>query len=207
MILIKQIFPIYSCSADSKVMIITGGDNYNWRKTDIIDIIHKPYPKVCKPLTDIPKTVHKNAVGTNLQGTPVYCGGNLAAHKCYYTDQESWDPDCRRKTFSKKCFKFSNGSWAEFTSMKEERGNAAGIVYKNEWHIFGGWTQGPLDGNNETTEILSKTSEIISLDGSVRKGPDLPTEMSNHEITSVNETVSILSGGTLGKSPNCTGPC
>ena len=179
-------------------MMITGAEvrtARDWQETAIIDIMNKPNPKICKPLADIPKTIHKNAVGTNLQGTPVYCGGNLAAHKCTLTNQETWDPDCTRKTFSEKCFKFINGSWEEFTSMKEERGNAAGIVYKNEWHIFGGWTQGPLDANNDSEEILSKTSEIISPDGSVRKGPDLPTEMSNHAITYVTETVSILSGG------------
>ena len=86
--------------------------------------------------------------------------------------------------------------------MKEERGNAAGIIYKNEWHIFGGWTQGPLDTNNHSKTTLSKTSEIISQDGGVKKGPDLPTKFAHIAITSINETVSILSGGVLGMPNN-----
>ena len=185
-------------------MIITGAEvnwqNNNWRKTEIIDIIHKPNPKICTSLANIPETIRDNAVGTNLQGTPVFCGGNLAADPCLFP--ETSNPNCRRKQYSEKCFKFINGSWEEFTSMKEERGSAAGIIYKNEWHIFGGWTQGPLDTNNHSTTTLSKTSEIISQDGGVKKGPDLPTKFARHTITSINETVSILSGGVLGMPHN-----
>ena len=184
-------------------MILTGGSfnwqtpHFNWQKTEIVDIMNKPYPKICKPLADIPKTIRNNAVGTNLQETPVFCGGTLVEDWCQIPN-----PDCGRKRFSENCFKFINGSWEEFTSMKEKRGNAAGIIYKNEWHIFGGWTQGPLDTNNHSTTTLSKTSEIISQDGGVRKGPDLPTKFAHHAITSINETVSILSGGVLGMPHN-----
>ena len=39
------------------------------------------------------------------------------------------------------------------------------------------------------------TSEIISIDGGVEEGPDLPTAVQEHAITSFNSTVSILSGG------------
>ena len=40
-----------------------------------------------------------------------------------------------------------------------------------------------------------QTSEIISIDGGVEYGPDLPTGVYGHAITSINATMSILTGG------------
>ena len=135
-----------------------------WKKTEIIDLINKT---TCSPLADIPNTVMDNAVGVNLQGTPVFCGG---VHTGKISD---------------KCYKFTNGSWKEFTNMKQERRNAAGILYKKEWHIFGGWKK---------KSLYSNTSEIISQDGEVKNGPYLPTGFFDHAITSYNEKLSILTG-------------
>jgi hypothetical protein len=144
--------------------------NGEWKKTEIIDLINK---KTCSPLADVPDTIVTNdAVGVNLQGTPVFCGGVLAGK------------------ISDRCYKFTNGSWKEFTNMKQERRDAAGIMYKKEWHIFGG---------QKDTSLYSNTSEIISQDGEVKKGPDLPTGFTDHAITSYNEKVSILSGGNRHK--------
>ena len=69
--------------------------------------------------------------------------------------------------------------------MKEKRENAAGVMFKNKFHVFGGW-----DG-----KIRSNTTELISIDGGVEDGPELPEALRQHAITSVNSTVSILSGG------------
>ena len=68
--------------------------------------------------------------------------------------------------------------------MKEERGYAAGITYKNKFHVFGGY-----NGS------ISKTTELISIDGGVEDGPELPEAVFYHAITSINSTVSLLSGG------------
>ena len=135
-----------------------------WKKTEIIDLINNT---TCSPLANIPDTVKSNAVGVNLQGTPVFCGG-------VYNGR-----------ISDKCYKFTDGIWKEFTNMTQERRNAAGIMYKKEWHIFGGW---------KNTSLYSNTSEIISQDGEVRKGPDLPTGFFDHAITYYNEKLSILTG-------------
>ena len=121
-------------------------------------------------MADIPEYVRDNAVGVNLQGTPVFCGG----------------ADVSSGLISDKCYKFTNNSWIEFTNMKQERRNTAGIMYKKEWHIFGGWKK---------TSLYSNTSEIISQDGEVKKGPELPIGMYRNAITSYNEKFSILTGG------------
>ena len=80
---------------------------------------------------------------------------------------------------SKGCFKFINDRWQKFASMKERRYSAAGIVHKNKFHIFG--------GDHITTEL-------ISIDGGVEYGPELPESVYSQAITSINSTVSLLSG-------------
>ena len=69
--------------------------------------------------------------------------------------------------------------------MNEKRGNAVGVMFKNKFHVFGGW-----DG-----KIRSNTTELISIDGVIEDGPELPEALRRHAITSVNSTISILSGG------------
>ena len=71
--------------------------------------------------------------------------------------------------------------------MNEKRWLAAGITYKNKFHVFGG-----SDGSR------SKTTELISIDGGVEDGPELPEAVYSLAITSINSTVSILSGGWTG---------
>ena len=123
--------------------------------------------ETCADLADFPVT-NWDAVGANLDGTPIVCGG------LYFG------------TIYQACYKLTNGGWQEFASMNEKRQYAAGIMFKNKFHVFGG-----SDGSSRL-----QTSEIIGIDGGVEDGPELPEAISNHAITSVNSTVSVLSGGS-----------
>ena len=76
--------------------------------------------------------------------------------------------------------------------MNYTRGEAAAVLFQKKLHVFGGW--GDVSGSFITD--LLQTSEIISIDGSVEYGPDLPSALMRHTITSINSTVSILSGGS-----------
>ena len=137
----------------------------NATNTEIIDIASGGV--TCSDLENFPVVIDAG-VGGNLLGTPVVCGGNSS-------------------TYSDKCYKFTTaGGWQEFASMKDKRAYAAGIVYKNKLHVFG--------GDDGSWQYL-QSSEIISEDGGVIKGPDLPIAVWQHAITAVNSTVSILSGG------------
>jgi hypothetical protein len=121
----------------------------------------------CSDLEDFPVEIY-GGVGGNLQGTQVVCGGVLGF-----------------STYSEKCYKFTTtGGWQEFVSMNDKRSAAAGIVYQKKLHVFGGWDPS-----------LLQSSEIISEDGGVIDGPDLPTAVEYHAIAAVNSSVSILSGG------------
>ena len=145
-------------------MITTGSPYSSATKTEIVDVVNG---ESCADLANFPLLID-GAVGANLHGTPVVCGGHDASGTNLQT-----------------CYKFTNTVWQEFASMKEKRYQAAGVIHKNKLHVFGGH-----DGS-----VRSQTSELISIDGAVEYGPDLPTAIFHHAITSINSTVSILSGG------------
>ena len=124
----------------------------------------------CSDVAEFPGYIFDGA-SVNFHGTPVVCGG------------------CGEifTTYSQNCYKFNNFGWQEFATMKDKRGHAAGVMYKDKFHVFG--------GGDLANAIVFQTSEIISIDGQVEYGPDLPTGVFAHKITAINATVSILSGG------------
>jgi hypothetical protein len=143
-------------------MITTGQPASFATKTEVVDVVSG---ETCADLADFPLPNSK-ALGANLHGTPVVCGGyDLPTHY-------------------QSCYKFTISGWQEFASMDEKKYGAAGVVYQNKFHVFGGHYDGYL-----------QTSELISIDGGVEYGPDLPIAVDYHAITSINSTVSILSGG------------
>ena len=122
--------------------------------------------ETCTDLADFPMEIGYS-VGANLQGTPIVCGGWINGNG---------DSD--------NCYQFLDDAWQEFATMNRARDFAAGIIYDKKFHIFGG-----NDGS------AKKSTEILSADGVVIDGPVLPTGVSFHTITSINATLSILSGG------------
>ena len=143
-------------------MIITGS-------TKIFDVINE---RNCSDLADFNLRFFGRGVGARLPGTPVLCGSVIA----------------KGDTNSFTCYTIQHhfGGWQEFVRMEGTRDNAAGIVYKNKFHVFGG-----LDNSRDTL----RTSVIISRNGEVIDGPYLPIGIHGHAITTVNSSVSIISGG------------
>ena len=123
-------------------MITTGYPESSARKTEpVVDV---ESGETCADLADFPVSNY-GAVGANLNGTPIVCGGYSSG-------------------YLRTCYKLTNGGWQEFASMNEKRGYAAGIMFKNKFHVFGGYN----DGSSRL-----QTSEIISIDGAVEYGPEL----------------------------------
>ena len=148
--------------------MITTGFRLDWSttktKTEIVDVENDI---TCSDLGDFPVKLHA-AVGANVHGTPVVCGGYVTYSDYGYSD---------------KCYSFTNGVWKEFASMKDKRIYAAAIIYNKKLHVFG--------GGNWNSRL--QTSETISLDGEVSDGPVLPIAVWKHGMTTLNDTVSILS--------------
>ena len=137
------------------------------RRTELIDLLND---ETCSDLADFPGKILACAIGVNLLGTPIVCGGVMS----------------HTNTGENKCYKYFQGGWQEFASMKTKRGYPAGIIYKNKLHVFGGWLK---------KNVILRSSEIIGLDGVVTDGPELPFEVQRHAITAVDTTTSIISGG------------
>ena len=93
-------------------------------KTEIIDVING---ETCSNLPDF-KAIHGPVYqGTHFQDTPVFCGN------------EQLPIPINSFSYAFKCYKFKhNGGWQEFASLNGKRDMAAGIVYKNKFHVFGG---------------------------------------------------------------------
>ena len=85
---------------------------------------------------------------------------------------------------SDKCYKLAQKEWKEFANLKQKRFGAAGIVFEDHFHIFGGWDGGGL-----------ALTEIVRANGVVIDGPNMPTELYYHAITKFNQSSSIISGG------------
>ena len=129
------------------------------------EIVNMANGIICSDMADFPVELY-GSVGANLDGTPVVCGG--------YSYR-----------FSEKCYRFTNHVWEEYAYMKETRSGAAGVIYNKKLHVFGGF-----DGSS-----ILQTSETINVDGEVSDGPDLPAGVCRHAMTTINDTVSLLSGG------------
>ena len=115
------------------------------------------------------------SVGANFHGTPVVCGTVDSQQTCFkYT---GW-PD----------------GWQQFASLKGKRHNAAGLMHESKFHVFGGW-----DWDSSSSQ---KTTELISIDGGVEDGPELPERVDGHAITSIDSTLSLLSGGATDNGPS-----
>ena len=148
-------------------MIVHSDDNHG--STNIFDVINE---RTCSDFADFNLTFFGRGVGAKLPGTPVLCGSVVA----------------KGDTNSFTCYKFyQNGGSQEFVRMEGRRDNAAGIVYRNKFHVFGGVANNP--------QIVRRTSVIISRNGEVIDGPFLPIAVYGHAITTVNSSMSIISGG------------
>ena len=155
----------------SKVLISTGYPSNVAIKTEVIDL--EDSNVICKDLDNFPIEINE-VVGANLASTPIICGGQV-----YNGSYHS----------SKICFRYMKGGWQHFVTMIDRRSGAAGIVYDNAFHIFGGFD---YDAGNRL-----QSSEIINEDGSSTEGPELPEPIHGHSIASINSSVSIITGGII----------
>ena len=156
-------------------MISTGYDSNNsTTKTEVIDLENNNVE--CKDLDNFPLEI-RHAVSANLASMPIICGGWLRNAPIDSSD---------------KCFRYMEGEWQHFATMIDRRYGAAGIVYDNALHIFGGYD------SKESTRLQS--SEIINEDGNSVEGPQLPELFHLHAIASINSTVSIITGGFQGSN-------
>ena len=93
--------------------------NKSGRRTEIVNVVTGV--ACSSDLADFPVKIY-GAVGSNINGIPVVCGGYTGSFRGY----------------SEKCYRFTNGGWEKFASMKTRRKSAAGVMYNDKLHVFGG---------------------------------------------------------------------
>mgnify|MGYP001165660345 FL=1 len=115
-------------------VLISGGISWdaNRNPTEVINLDGED--GTCQDLEDFPILL-SHAVGANLGSSPVICGGQESNAKSIDNEIDT-------------CFKLINGQWKSFTTMNDKRAVAAGVVYQNTLHIFGGLSgEEPQYGN------------------------------------------------------------
>ena len=90
---------------------------------------------------------------------------------------------------SKICFKVTdNGKWNSFTNMSISRTGASSISIGDQLWVTGGQSEGEI----------TKCTELISIDGAVEFGVDLPLPLWAHCMVKINENTIFLAGGQDG---------
>ena len=136
-------------------------------RTEIINLENEDL--TCENPEDFPMKNIADSVSANLGTSPVICGGTN------FNDVLD------------TCSRLINGTWETFATMSTGRYAAAGVVHENTLHVFG--------GSEVYYGAILKSTDIITVDGKVRQGENLPAPLYRHAIASVNSTTSIISGG------------
>jgi len=159
-----------SCEKVLKVLVSTGNPRTDGR-TQTTKVINLEDNSMCQDVGDFPLEV-SYAVGSYLGSFPVICGGEDGSYTSLY-----------------QCHQLKSGVWQPFATLVQRRHGAAGIVHANTFIIFGGW-----DSTGGTSGRLS-TTEIVTEEGQVTPGPEMPVAVFYHSIASLDEKTWILTGG------------
>jgi len=149
----------------STILISTGYSGNS--ATQTTEVINIEDDSKCQDVEDFPLAI-ESAVGSYLGSFPVICGGY---------DGSSLN----------QCHRLESGKWQPFATLGQRRNGAAGIVHANTFIIFGGY--------DDTGSGRLSTTEIVTEEGQVTSGPEMPAAVSYHSISSLNATTSILTGG------------
>jgi len=149
----------------STILVSTG---YSWSSAQKTEVINLEDNSVCQDVEDFPFAINL-AIGSYLGSFPVICGG--------LDESESLN----------QCHQLRSGIWQPFATLDQRRSGAAGIVHANTFIIFGGYE---YDGSGYVN-----TTEILTEEGQVTPGPEMPVAVDSHSIASLNATKWILTGG------------
>ena len=123
----------------------------------------------CNDWAEFPKDVVA-ATGGVIQDVVVICGGGAIG------------------TQFNECYSLNGKTATIITHMSVKRNNAASLVIdKTKLWITGGWS-------SDTGRLAS--SEFITLEGS-ELGPELPNPIHSHALVAIDNTLSILIGGSI----------
>ena len=104
------------------------------RETEVVDV---ESGETCTKLKKFPAKNY-GAVGASLNGTPIVCGGRYSS------------------TYYQTCYKFTISGWQEFASMEENRVFAAGVMFQNKFHVFGGYDNDVFGGGYDNVTLPQK---------------------------------------------------
>jgi len=154
-----------SCEKVTTILVSTGRPRNS--ATQTTEVINLQDDSMCQDVGDFPMA--NDAVGAYLGSSPVICGGNDGSVSL------------------NQCHQLRSGIWRPFATLDQRRWGAAGIVHANTFIIFGGY--------DTTWSRKLSTTEIVTEEGRVTPGPEMPVAVYRHSIASLDEKTWILTGG------------
>ena len=130
----------------SIAMIVNGG-NEESTKTSLFDL--EGNIKCTKNIGKFPRKL-KTAAYSFFAGHPVICGG----HHDDIKDANGYN------IVENRCWKFGNGKWTEFATMKKRRFGAQAFVVEDKLNVYGG-----VYRNTTTPTVNYDSYEIIDKNG------------------------------------------
>lgn len=165
-------------SADSKIIVSNGDTNENYEPTNTTEVINLDTidQATCNDLA----RVDLGVVGAVGQVMPnglqiLICGGTIDSQNEVATDQ---------------CVLVDNVKTQNFTKLSFPRVFAAAVPTRYGFFVTGGIDLNYDDYAFNSTEYLN-----IS-DGSLKSGPNLPQRLWAHTLTSINDELVIVIGGS-----------
>jgi len=150
----------------STILVSPGRPSNSGQKTEVINLEDN---SKCQDVGDFPLKISQ-AVGSYLGSFPVICGGYGESY-----------------TSLNQCHQLKSRTWQPFATLGQRRYGAAGIVHANTFIIFGGY--------DTTGSGYLSTTEIVTEEGQVTPGPEMPVAVLGHSIASLDEKTWIVTGG------------
>jgi hypothetical protein len=152
-------------------VLVTTGSAIGSKKMEIMDL--EDPTNVCQPssfLADYPiDRVRAVSGGLLTNNNALICGGEGGSKRL------------------DDCFSINHNGIKNGSSLSQPRSYAASVV----WNSTTLWLTGGIIGN-----VRTKSTEFVQLTGTT-PGPDLPLEVANHCLVSLNDTTLLLIGGYL----------
>ena len=155
---------------------MTGYPEYFGKQVEILD--QNGQPKKCTSEKNFPTNLQR-ASGGLLYNQVVICGG--------YTGSE----------YTNKCQRLgNNGQWSPFgAGLKVARSSAGSATVKIQGEDFL-WITGGYDSNPLLKSTAAWSTELLSSDGTVTSGKDLPEPRYQHCMVAINNHVMVIGGSS-----------
>lgn len=137
--------------------LIVGGQEEHEKVAEIVDLLAEPCHDDCSKVNiSFPIQLTSGSTGALVDGTPIVCGGLYEEANADHAYQ------------NQGCYKLVGNSAIFMGNLTRPRTNAASFEFDHRLWVTG------------HHNFVTKSTELIDLNGKVEQGPDLPERLFHH---------------------------